>query len=153
MQYPDELPEDGTTPEYACTGQGPQYIKVRSAFQRLWLRSVFVVDGWCNRTARFQPSIDSTSDTATIVQLGQPAANTKLLQICDSQDVRKPFKPLGLETDCWHRCSVTDRVSITARNWMKDIIAEVIDHLQETIRILWCVTAFLMSVAGSCASH
>ena len=89
-------------------------------------------------------------DMASALQLGQPTTNTKLLQICDSQDVRNPFKivrdPDNLETNCWHRCTSRDRVSNAAREWMRDIINEVMDDLQNTIRILWCVNLSLIHI-------
>jgi hypothetical protein len=75
--------------------------------------------------------------TVAHLQLGQPPQNTKNLQLCDSQDVRKPFNPLQLDIDCWHRCSATDQVSEQVFEWVWGIITGVKEELEKTINILW----------------
>lgn len=138
-----ELPQSMTASEQTSTSKCALLLVSTSALSELV---------WSMAAARTQsnPCLDR-GVTAAAVQLGQPPTNTYRLQLCDSQDVRKPFKPLQLETDCWHRCAATDRVGPAAKIWIQDIIKKVRHELQETVRILWCVSCLMCTCScGSC---
>lgn len=92
-----------------------------------------------------QAQYDCIGQPDQYIKLGQPNKNTARLQLCSSQDVRKPFNPLQLDSDCWHRCSSADRLSVQATEWITGIIREVIQQLQRDIQILWPVDEIQIS--------